>query len=184
MSAAEASAAGSPLTPAMHRAAELLARGWEQQRVASEIGVGSRTVRRWAAREDFAELVRQSRQRLLEENPTAESVLRSALHATRRSGEPDWSVRIAAARALLLPNAQREEAGAEPIRETRIYVPDPEPEQDTDDGAARPDLRTSPFLPEQEPQNPPESCRGRAGGPSDPPEDGDLSDAAAAVGRA
>lgn len=109
------------LTPDQHRAAELLARGRTQREVAGELGVHARTVKRWAARPEFQRAVDKARQAVLDAEPTARSVLESALHATKGDGQPDWQIRVQAARALL-NEAPPGETDEERVRETVIHL--------------------------------------------------------------
>jgi hypothetical protein len=110
-----------PLTPRQQRAAALVGGGWQQKAAAREIGVSERTVTRWGERADFRALVRQHRDAVLDEQPTARSTLEAALTATTRSGAPDWRTRVAAARALAgAEEPAPEEAG--PVRETIIHT--------------------------------------------------------------
>lgn len=74
------------MKPDHHRAADLLARGWSYDEVGRELGVPRSTVNFWVGQPDFKRLREAARRRQLAEEPTAESVLQSALHATMRSG--------------------------------------------------------------------------------------------------
>ena len=89
------------LTGQQRRAAGLVAQSHQQKDAAEEVGVSAKTLGRWAKRDDFRALVHQQRGDLVEETPTAEAVLAAALSATKTSGEPDWTARIMAARALM-----------------------------------------------------------------------------------
>lgn len=134
-----------PLTEIQRRAATLIGSGLSQKAVAEEVGVSADTVSRWMKRGDFRILARQAREVLVHDISTPEGVLRAGLVAMRGS-RPDWSTRIAAAKALLgtpiaTPEAQ---ADARQVVE-RIYV---SPDEDHDDGGARPDPRTDPFRPQ------------------------------------
>lgn len=128
-----------PLHADQRRAAALLAAGVQDKAAAAEVGVAPKTVQRWKQRDDFAALVRKQRESMLPEVPTAEAVLTAGLSATKRDGQPDWSVRIAAAKALLSTEVASPEARAEASRAVEIYLPAPDPDpDDEDDGAPRP----------------------------------------------
>jgi preprotein translocase subunit SecD len=117
------------LTPQHHRAIDLLARNWTIEKTAEEIGVSEKTIQRWKGRDDFAELLRQRREVLLNELPTARATLEAALNATDKDGNPDWSVRVKAA-SLLLRTADPEgdrESGDGP--HTIIYMQPPEDQE-------------------------------------------------------
>jgi hypothetical protein len=91
-----------PLDQRHHQAAALLGRGAPQADVAEGVGVSRRTVADWLKRDDFAELVRAERARAIDAQPTMRGVLEeAALRAERPDGSVDWSVRVAAARALI-----------------------------------------------------------------------------------
>jgi transposase len=114
--------AQTPLTPEQRRAAELLGgRGWQQKAVARELNISEKSVQRWRKRSDFAALIEQRRAASLAASPTVQSVLASALSATRRDGSPDWSTRLKACQ-LLLTDGRDHKEGAQEVRETRIYV--------------------------------------------------------------
>ena len=93
--------AQNPLTPAQHRAAELIGQGWLKKRAAAEVGVSPKAVQRWLKRDDFRILIANSRERVLKAYPTAQDTLEAALTATTREGAPDWRTRVSAARALI-----------------------------------------------------------------------------------
>ena len=102
---------------------------------AEEVGVVPKTVRRWSERGDFAELVRQRRESLLDATPTAKATLEAALSATTSSGAPDWKIRVAAAQTLMTnadggggSNGSLDEDGGQ--RVTKIYV---SPDEDGED---------------------------------------------------
>lgn len=112
-----------PLTPAQHQAAALLGAGYDQGQAAAEVGTTTTSIRRWLKRDDFAALVKEAREKALDENPTARSVCEQGLHATNRDGRPNWNIRLAAAKLLM------QESGAVPAdaapRAERVYL-DPE----------------------------------------------------------
>lgn len=121
------------LTPQHYRAADLLARNWTAGKVADEIGVSEKTIQRWKGREDFAELLRERREALLNELPTAKATLEAALNATDKDGLPNWPVRVKAAQLLLQtadPDGDRE--GGE-VGPTIIFMPPPEDEDHATD---------------------------------------------------
>ena len=123
------------LTAKQRRAAGLIAQGRQQKEAATEVGVSAKTLGRWVKRDDFRALVRRQRGDLVEETPTAEAVLAAALTAVKPSGEPDWTARIMAARALmgsLVASPEADQQAREVVRETRIYIAP----EDEDDGAS------------------------------------------------
>lgn len=89
------------LTPQQHRAVDLLARNWTAAKVADEVGVSEKTINRWKAKDEFAERLRQRREALLDQLPTAKATLEAALNATDKDGHPNWPVRVKAAQLLL-----------------------------------------------------------------------------------
>lgn len=107
--------------------------------IAADLGVERHTVSRWGRRDDFKALVREHREALMPETPSAEHVLTQALSAVKENGHPDWSSRIAAAKAIMSTPVASDEAQAE-ARETLVYLPPPE-----DGDGARPNPRTDPF---------------------------------------
>lgn len=110
------------MRPEQHRAADLLGRGIPQKEVATELGVTPRTVRRWVKSEPgFAEAVQAARDRQLKSEPTALDVLRAALHATKRDGQPDWNARIQSARLILADTSDSGDAD-EVVTETVIHA--------------------------------------------------------------
>ena len=114
------------LTPQQHRAVDLLARNWTAAKVGEEVGVSEKTIQRWKQREDFADLLRERRDALLNELPTAKATLEAALNATDADGNPNWPVRVKAAQLLLQtadPDGDRGEGESGP---TIIYMPPPE----------------------------------------------------------
>lgn len=112
-----------PLTPSQHQAAALLGAGYDQGQAAAEVGTTTTSIRRWLKRDDFAALVKEAREKALDENPTARSVCEQALTATQKNGSPAWQVRLAAAKLLM------QESGVVPgdtaPRAERIFM-DPE----------------------------------------------------------
>jgi hypothetical protein len=104
------------------RAAALTALGWGSRRVAEEVGVGQKTITRWKQLPEFQQAVAQSRPQR-DENPTIRAVLEEALTtATKRDGNPDWQVRVSAARALMqLGDLPIPEAESQPQRTLVIY---------------------------------------------------------------
>ena len=120
-----------PLTADQRRAASLMAAGMDDKATAADVGVAPKTIQRWKVRDDFRALVRKQREGLMPETPTAEAVLTTALSATRKDGFPDWTTRIAAARAILCTEVASPEAHAQAERVTEIYLP-------PDDDAPRP----------------------------------------------
>jgi hypothetical protein len=112
-----------PLTPAQHQAAALLGAGYDQGQAAAEVGTTTTSIRRWLKRDDFEALVKEAREKALDENPTARSVCEQALTATMKDGRPAWNTRLAAAKLLM------QESGAVPAdatpRAERIFM-DPE----------------------------------------------------------
>ncbi len=114
------------MTPDQRRAAGLIAQGHTQKQAAEEVGVSAKTLGRWAKSEEFRAVVRKQRGSLIGDVDTPEAVLAAALTATKPSGEPDWSARIMAARALLstpVASPDAEQAAQQVVRETRIYIP-------------------------------------------------------------
>jgi hypothetical protein len=65
------------LTPSQHQAASLLGAGRTQAEAAEECATTTTSVRRWLKREDFAQLVKDERERVLDANPTARSGTRA-----------------------------------------------------------------------------------------------------------
>jgi hypothetical protein len=112
-----------PLTGEQHRAADLIGRNWTLEKVSGEIGVSVRTLERWKTDvPEFASAVKAARDKLLDTVPTAKAVAEAALSATKANGDPDWTVRIQAARLLMAgagADAPDPEAGPQP---TIIYV--------------------------------------------------------------
>ena len=111
-----------PLTPKQQRAADLLGRGWTKSRTAREVGTSGTSIRRWLRRDDFRALVERRRESVVSENPTARDTLEEALTATNSRGEPDWKVRVAAARALFGADSASGSDDDAPARETVIHV--------------------------------------------------------------
>ncbi|MEK6276934.1 MAG: hypothetical protein AABM29_02840 [Actinomycetota bacterium] len=110
------------LDPRQTRAAELIgAQGRAQKEAAEECGVDVRTVRRWAERPEFQDLVRERREAKLESSPSARAVLESALNSTSRDGSPDWATRLRAAE-LLIRGGDTTSGYSPAVRETKIYV--------------------------------------------------------------
>jgi hypothetical protein len=66
--------------------------------------------------------------------PDRRGALLDALAATKASGEPDHSIRIAAAKAILSTPVASADAQEEARRTERIYLPSP----DDDEGTPRP----------------------------------------------
>jgi hypothetical protein len=122
---AERRRAAEPLSPDQRRAAAMIGAGLGVKDTADELDVNPRTVTRWSQREDFRELARHHRESLLPDTPTAEGVLVSALSAVTAAGRPDWTARIAAARALLGAPVASGAAQSEAKRLERIYVEPP-----------------------------------------------------------
>jgi hypothetical protein len=112
---------GESLSREQHRAAGLIGQGWTRAEVAEEVGVHELTVTRWGRREDFREAVERSRRALLDANPSPAAVLEAALHATDKDGNPDWQVRLGAARALL-GHSPKGGSPEEKVRETVIHT--------------------------------------------------------------
>lgn len=112
-----------PLTPDQHQAAALLGAGYDQAQTAAEVKTTTTSIRRWLKRDDFAALVKEAREKALDDNPTARSVCEQALTATQRNGQPAWNTRLLAAKLLM------QESGAVPAdappRAERIFL-DPE----------------------------------------------------------
>jgi hypothetical protein len=112
-----------PLTPEQHQAAALLGAGYDQGQAAAEVSTTTTSIRRWLKRDDFAALVKEAREKALDENPTARSVCEQALSATTTNGRPAWKIRLDAAKLLM------QESGAVPAdaapRAERIFM-DPE----------------------------------------------------------
>jgi transcriptional regulator with XRE-family HTH domain len=124
----------SDLTPQQFRAVDLLARNWTIEKVAEEVGYSAKTIGRWKQRGDFATLLRERREALLAELPTAKATLEAALNATDKDGHPDWSIRVKAAQLLLRtsdPDADREEGEDGP---TIIYMNPPDEDSHADEG--------------------------------------------------
>jgi Homeodomain-like domain len=111
-----------PLTADQRRAAAMVAAGTGVKETAGELGVNPRTVTRWSQRDDFRDLARHHRESLLPDVPTAEGVLVCALSAVTAAGRPDWTARIAAARALLGAPVASDAAQTAAERVERIYV--------------------------------------------------------------
>ena len=109
-----------PLTPKQQKAADLLGRGWTKSRVAREIGTSGTSIRRWLKRSDFLALIEHRRESVISKNPTAKDTLEEALTATNSRGEPDWKVRVSAARALV--GADRGPLPEAEVRETVIHA--------------------------------------------------------------
>ncbi len=114
-----------PLTPAQHQAAALLGAGHDQAQTAAEVDTTTTSIRRWLKRDDFAALVKEAREKALDENPTARSVCEQALTATKSNGQPSWPIRLAAAKLLLQDSGSV--PGDAPARAERIFM-DPEDE--------------------------------------------------------
>jgi hypothetical protein len=122
-----------PLTPAQHRAADLLGRNWTAERVAAEIEVSAKTIQRWKQRGDFAAIVKERRDALLSTIPNAKATLEAALSATTAKGEPDWAIRVKAAQLLMTtadPSGPPDPA--DDTRPTFIYVTPDEGDDDAD----------------------------------------------------
>lgn len=115
----------SALTADQRRAADLLGRAVPKGEVAEEVGVTPRTLRKWQARDDFKALVKQTRDKVLEENPTAKSVLEAALSATTKSGAPSWQVRLKAAE-LLMRDPSKVPGAVNGTTVERVYVSEDE----------------------------------------------------------
>ena len=106
------------MTPRDRAIADLVAKGLTQQQVAELTGTSVRTVQRTVADPDVAaEIERLEVEGAVEEPAVA--TLRAALLAEKRAGVPDWTARIAAARALL---STPREAAPEP-RVITVYAP-------------------------------------------------------------
>ncbi len=110
-----------PLTPAQHQAAALLGAGYSQAQAADECGTTTTSIRRWLKRGDFEALVKEAREKALDENPTARSVCEQALNATMKDGRPAWRTRLDAAK-LLLQSSGDVPADAEAPRAERIFL--------------------------------------------------------------
>ncbi|NUV64993.1 helix-turn-helix domain-containing protein [Streptomyces sp. CAI-85] len=86
------------------RAALMLARGWPTERVATEVGVTSRTIRRWAKEEEFDDQVQEIRRTSMAETLRGlESVARSAVAALGAALHQDqpMGIRVRAALGVL-----------------------------------------------------------------------------------
>lgn len=110
-----------PLTPKQQRAADLLGQGFAKSRVGREVGTSGTSIRRWLKRDDFQALVNRRRESVVSANPTARDTLEAALTATTSRGEPDWKVRVAAARALFGADGRGTGDDDEQVRETVIH---------------------------------------------------------------
>src|SRR6266511_4293156 len=112
------------MTPRDHAIADLVAKGLTQQQVAELTGTSVRTVQRRVADPVVAaEIARLEAEGAVDEPAVA--TLRAALLAEKRAGVPDWTARIAAARALL---SNPPDAAPEP-RVITVYAP-PAPASD------------------------------------------------------
>lgn len=109
-----------PLTPKQQKAADLLGRGWTKSRVAREVGTSGTSIRRWLKRSDFRALIERRRESVVSDSPTPKATLEEALTATNSRGEPDWKVRVSAARALV--GADRGPVAEAEVRETVIHA--------------------------------------------------------------
>ena len=104
------------------QAAALLGNGEEQKTVAERVGTDSRTLRRWLAEDpEFASRVQAHRDAVLAEQVTAAGTLEQALLATKKTGDPDWPTRVAAARALLATPKKAGESQADQVTEALIH---------------------------------------------------------------
>lgn len=110
-----------PLTPKQHKAAGLFGQGWRAKDVAAEVGVSTKTLRRWKQREDFRSLIARSKDAALSDNPTARETLEAALNATHANGSPDWRTRVSAARALVGADGGPD-PDESPVRETIVHA--------------------------------------------------------------
>jgi DNA-binding CsgD family transcriptional regulator len=124
-----------PLTAEQRRIALALSTGRQQKEVAEEFDCSTKRIQRLLKREDFRTLVRRHREELVEETPSAESVLVSALSAVTSTGKIAWGVRLTAAKVLMSSPVASKEA-EQKARETVIFMPDP----DLDDADDDPDL--------------------------------------------
>jgi transposase-like protein len=112
------------------KAAALLGGGVPANRVAAEVGINARQLRRWRKEPDFAALESASRGDVLAGSRTLHNVLEAALVATTPKGAPDWSARLKAAHLLISSAAVLEELEADadeddgPSRRIVIHRPD------------------------------------------------------------
>jgi hypothetical protein len=85
------------MTEQQRRATQLAATGWGNTAIAKQLGISAKTVQRWRKLPDFAEAMARSVE------PSLRAVLEdAAFTATKRDGSPDHSIRIAAARTLMM----------------------------------------------------------------------------------
>jgi len=101
------------------KAAALLGGGVPANRVAAEVGISARQLRRWRKEPDFAALESASRGDVLAGSRTLRNVLEAALVAVTPKGAPDWSARLKAAHLLLSSAAVLEELEGGPARADR-----------------------------------------------------------------
>lgn len=110
------------LSPQKRRAAVLIGNGAKFKDVAREVEVHAETISRWSKGEEFQAVAEQARKDSLADEPNAVATLEAALGATKANGDPDWRIRVDAARTLI---GRRGTGGGEPskkVRETRIYL--------------------------------------------------------------
>jgi hypothetical protein len=112
-----------PLTGQQHRAADMIGRNWTLEKVSEEVGASVRTLERWkVTNPEFASAIKATRDKLLDEVPTAKAVAEAALSATKKDGTPDWSIRVAAARLLITGAAPDAPDPADERPPTIIYI--------------------------------------------------------------
>jgi hypothetical protein len=112
-----------PLTGEQHRAADMIGRGWTLEKVSGEVGASVRTLERWKSDlPEFASAVKAARDKVLDEVPVAKAVAEAALSATKRNGDPDWTVRIQAARLLMAGAGAEAPDPTDAPQPTVIYV--------------------------------------------------------------
>jgi hypothetical protein len=111
------------------KAAALLGGGVPANRVAAEVGINARQLRRWRKEPDFAALESASRGDVLAGSRTLHNVLEAALVATTPKGAPDWSALESGATPDFLSGRARGARGRRgrgrgPSRRIVIHRPD------------------------------------------------------------
>ena len=104
------------------QAANLLGQGRTRVSVAAELNIDPATISRWRRDPQFRELEQRARETTLSANPTVRATLEAALAAVNpRTGAPDWSTRVQAARILLGAPPDEGETNAPVVVRERIY---------------------------------------------------------------
>jgi hypothetical protein len=84
------------------QAANLLGQGRTRNSVAAELQIDPATISRWRRESEFQAMEARARETALDANPTVRATLHAALSAVHpKTGAPDWTSRIAAARILM-----------------------------------------------------------------------------------